>query len=143
MIATFALALLLAAQTDPSSSTNNGQTSVPGANSLPAGVRHVGGSVTPPKVLNRIDPEYPKEARKRHVSGVAVVQLIVDAHGIPQNIHILRSIVDTVGDKDRSAALSLDQAAIEAVEKYRFSPAMEGGVPVPVQLNIEISFKIH
>jgi TonB family protein len=83
------------------------------------GVRRVGGGVSSPRV-----------------------NLIVDANGNPTNVHVLRSMADTVDKKHRKAALTLDQKAIEAVQKYRFSPATEGGKPVAVELNVEVNFQI-
>jgi protein TonB len=38
--------------------------------------------------------------------------------------------------------MGLDERALEAVREYKFKPAMENGKPVPVQLNIEVNFKI-
>jgi protein TonB len=60
-----------------------------------------------------------------------LVHLIVDAKGVPQNVQVLRGI-----------GMGLDEKAVEAVKQYRFKPATEGGEPVPVELNIEVNFKI-
>jgi protein TonB len=60
-----------------------------------------------------------------------VVNLIVDTEGIPQNVHVLRGV-----------GVGLDEAAIEAVRKYRFKPALENGRPVPVEMNVEVDFHI-
>jgi protein TonB len=38
--------------------------------------------------------------------------------------------------------MGLDEKAIEAVQQYRFKPAMENGKPVLVELNIEVNFQI-
>jgi protein TonB len=38
--------------------------------------------------------------------------------------------------------MGLDDNAIKAVQQYRFKPAMEGGKPVPVELNVEVNFQI-
>jgi protein TonB len=42
----------------------------------------------------------------------------------------------------RGIGMGLDEKAVEAVKQYRFKPATEGGEPVPVELNIEVNFKI-
>ena len=34
----------------------------------------------------------------------------------------------------------LDEKAVEAVQKYRFRPAMADGKPVEVEINVEVSF---
>jgi protein TonB len=60
-----------------------------------------------------------------------LVNLVVDQNGIPTNVRTVRGI-----------GYGLDENAVEAVRKYRFKPAMEHGQPVPVELNMEINFKI-
>ena len=42
----------------------------------------------------------------------------------------------------RSVGMGLDEKAVEAVKQYKFKPAMEGGKPVTVELNIEVNFQI-
>jgi protein TonB len=109
---------------------------------------HVGGGVTPPKILRHVEPQFSKEARKQKVSGVARVSLIVDANGNARNVHIVRSVVDSLDSKHRNpkhlaAAQTLDQAAVDAVEQYKFEPAMLHGKPLPVELNVEVNFQIY
>ena len=79
----------------------------------------------------QVDPEFSEEARKAKFMGVVMVNLIVDSHGLPQNVHVTRGV-----------GMGLDQKAVEAVKQYRFKPAMEGGKPVAVELNVEVSFQI-
>ena len=107
-------------------------------------IHQVGGGVTPPKVLSMPEPQFSQLARKQKVSGVATVQLIVDAQGNPANVHITKSIADTVGKnkKKQAAALSLDQAALDAVKQYKFAPATLHGKPVAVYMNVEVNFQL-
>ena len=95
------------------------------------GLRKIGGGVSQPQVIYQVDPEFSEEARKAKFMGVVLVNLIVDTRGLPQNVHILRGV-----------GMGLDEKAIEAVRQYRFKPAMEGGKPVPVELNVEVNFQI-
>ncbi len=113
------------------------------------GVYHVGHGVRPPRVITSVNPEYTDLARKKKISGICVVGLVVDAQGNPQNIRVVRSIgkdLESIGKdldpKLKKAAEGLDQNAINAVSKYRFSPAEYQGKPVPVQVNIEVNFKM-
>jgi TonB family protein len=94
-------------------------------------VRKIGGGVTQSEVIYKVDPEFSAEAKKAKFQGVVLVNLIVDAKGRPQNVHVLRGV-----------GMGLDEKAVAAVKKYKFKPAMEGGKPVPVGLNVEINFKI-
>ena len=95
------------------------------------GLRKIGGGVSTPVVIYQVEPEFSEEARKAKFMGVVLVNLIVDAQGRPQNVYTLRGV-----------GMGLDEKAIEAVKQYRFKPAMEGGKPVPVTLNIEVNFQI-
>ena len=99
-------------------------------------VRKIGGGVSVPMVIYQVAPEFTAEARDeakkgRFTGGIVLVHLIVDAKGVPQNVQVLRGI-----------GMGLDEKAVEAVKQYRFKPATEGGEPVPVELNIEVNFKI-
>jgi TonB family protein len=100
--------------------------------SLPPGVYHVGGNVTAPKVLNRVEASYSDKGRKEKINGACILSLIVDAHGMPESIQIKRSLEP-----------SLDANAMAAVNRYRFRPAMRNGEPVPVMIVVEVNFKIY
>lgn len=95
------------------------------------GLRKIGGGVSTPVVIFQVEPEFSEEARKAKFMGVVMVNLIVDAQGRPQNVHTSRGV-----------GMGLDDKAVEAVKQYRFKPAMEGGKPVAVELNIEVNFQI-
>jgi TonB family protein len=95
------------------------------------GAYRIGGGVSAPSVLSKVEPEYSEEARKAKWQGTVVLQLVVDDMGRPQNLKVLRSL-----------GLGLDQKAIEAVEKWRFKPGMKDGKPVPVMATIEVNFRL-
>ena len=95
------------------------------------GVRRIGGGVSAPQLIYQVEPEFSEEARKAKVAGNVLVTLIVDTTGHPQRVRVLRGI-----------GMGLDDKAIEAVKQYRFKPAMEGGKPVPVEVNIDVNFQI-
>lgn len=95
------------------------------------GVFRVGGGVSAPQVLFKVDPEYSEEARKAKYSGTVVIALVVDPSGRPQSMRVVRSI-----------GLGLDEKAIEAVSKWRFKPGLKNGQPVAVAANIEVNFRL-
>jgi periplasmic protein TonB len=95
------------------------------------GVYQVGGSVRPPIAIFTPDPEFSEEARKAKFSGNVVVSLIVGADGKPRNVHVLRGV-----------GMGLDEKAVEAVQQYKFKPALQNGKPVAVYLNVEVNFQI-
>ena len=84
-----------------------------------------------PVLIYSVTPQYSQEARMAKISGTVLVNLWVDQNGIPRDVRVVRGI-----------GKGLDEKAVEAVSKYRFKPAMEDGQPVPVELNMEINFKI-
>ncbi len=96
------------------------------------GLYHVGGGVSPPVLISSVDAEFSDEARRAKYQGVSVVSLIVDAHGNPQRIRVVRKL-----------GMGLDEKAVEAVQQYKFRPSMLGGKPVPVEITIEVNFHIY
>ncbi|HUA97491.1 MAG TPA: energy transducer TonB [Terracidiphilus sp.] len=97
------------------------------------GVYHVGGGVSAPVPLNSVEAEFSDEARRAKYQGVCLIQMIVDAHGMPQDPHVIRAL-----------GMGLDQKALEAVRKYRFKPALKDGkIPVPVMITVEVNFRLY
>jgi len=96
------------------------------------GLYHPGGGVSNPVLIYAPDPEFSDEARRAKYQGVCVVGLIVDAQGNPQRVRIVRPL-----------GMGLDEKAMEAVRQYKFRPAMYKGHPVPVEINIEVNFRIY
>ncbi len=95
------------------------------------GVFQVGGGVTQPVVIFRVDPEYSEEARKAKYSGVVLLSVIVDTEGRARDIRVLKSL-----------GLGLDEKAMEAVAKWKFKPGMKGGTAVNVRARIEVNFRL-
>jgi protein TonB len=96
------------------------------------GVFHVGGGVTPPTVLQRVEPQYSEEARKARYQGTVVLEAIVRRDGTVDIQRIVRSL-----------GFGLDENAIQALKQWRFRPGMRNGVPVDVSLNIEVNFNLR
>jgi TonB family protein len=114
------------------------------------GVRQIGGDVKGPVPIYQSEPEYTKEGKKAKVQGIVTVGLVVDEHGVPQNVHVLRGMgIGPDGKPDpkfkkawRKAADGMNQSAVDAVTEYRFKPATENGRTVAVYLNVEVNFEI-
>lgn len=68
---------------------------------------------------------------------------MVDADGMPRDVHVAKSTADGAKEKNRAAALTLDETAIEAVQQYRFEPATYEGKPVPIELRVIVKFRIR
>jgi protein TonB len=95
------------------------------------GVFRAGGEVSSPVLISKVEPEYSEEARKAKYSGTVLLSVVVDEHGIPQDIHIVRPL-----------GLGLDEKAVEAVQKWRFRPGIRNGKAVRVRATIEVSFRL-
>jgi protein TonB len=96
------------------------------------GVFRVGGGVSAPKVIFQPDPEYSEEARKAKYQGVCVLSLIVGPDGKPRDLKVARSL-----------GLGLDEKAIQAVNQWKFEPALKDGKPVAVAINVEVQFRLY
>jgi protein TonB len=96
------------------------------------GTFRVGGGVTAPSVIYRIDPQYSEEARKARYQGTVVLEAIVKRDGTVQILRVVRSL-----------GFGLDENAIAALRQWKFRPGMKNGVPVDVALNIEVNFNLR
>jgi TonB family protein len=94
-------------------------------------IRRIGGDVSAPVLIYNVNPAFSEEARAAKKGGNVLINLVVDQNGNPTHVRVIRGI-----------GYGLDEKAIEAVKQYRFKPAMQEGKPVPVELNLEINFKI-
>jgi len=84
----------------------------------------------PPRVKTNIVPKYPKEAEDKKIEGSVVVKIYIDKKGNVTETIILEGIRE------------LNSAAIEAINKARFTPAKLNGKPIGVWVPISIDFKI-
>ena len=82
----------------------------------------------PPQVVVQIPPVYPDMARMAELEGVVMVQIGVNEFGDVVEATIIQGID------------GLNQAAIEAVYKWKFRPAKQRDIPVPVRIVVPIRF---
>jgi TonB family protein len=95
------------------------------------GVYRVGGGVTAPALLYKVEPEYSEEARKAKYQGTVTLYVEVDSAGHATNMKVIHSL-----------GLGLDEKAIEAVKKWKFRPGTKDGKPVTVAALIEVNFRL-
>ena len=110
--------------------------SAQGARNSPAGEdapRHVGDhGVSRPEKISGKPPEYTEIARKSGIRGAVIVEAIIDERGNVTNARILKSL-----------PLGLDQAALDAVQRWKFKPAMFEGRPVKVYYTLTVNFQVE
>jgi TonB family protein len=95
-------------------------------------VYRVGGAVSPPRALVTPDPAYSAVAKAAKYQGTTILWLIIDKNGKPNDIKIASP-----------AGMGLDDKAVETVQGWRFRPAKKNGVPVAVQVNVEVNFRLY
>jgi TonB family protein len=83
-----------------------------------------------PEVVERQTPHYPDQARASNVSGTVLVQALIGSNGEVKSTAIVESIP------------LLDPAAVQAVERWRFRPAMSNGKPVAVWVAVPVKFSL-
>jgi TonB family protein len=86
--------------------------------------------ISPPVPLVTPAAEWPP--KQQGLEGACLVRLVIDARGQPQALRIERGTNEQFNEK-----------ALEAVEKYRFTPAKKGGDPIPFRMSIVVNFKLH
>ena len=97
-----------------------------------ATVFKVGGNVKPPRAIYAPDPEYSESARRHKQQGTGVLRVIVTPEGKVGLIKVERVI-----------GFGLDQKAVNAVCEWKFKPALKDGQPVPVEIEVEVTFRLY
>ena len=90
-----------------------------------------GGLIREPKKIVHVAPMYPVIAQQSRVEGVVILEAIIDERGNVDHVRVLRS------------RPLLDQAAIDAVRAWKYTPTLLNGVPVQVLMTITIQFTLH
>lgn len=96
----------------------------------PAPIRLHSGMKAPVKIAD-VAPVYPIIARSAHKEGVVILETVLDAQGRVESVRVLRSIP------------LLDQAAVDAVRQWRFTPALLNNEAVPVVMTVTVNFELR
>lgn len=94
------------------------------------------GSVAPPaqelKVSRRTEPGYPPAARRAGEEGTVRLRILVDERGAPRDVEVVKG----------SGFSRLDQAAIDAVRKWRFIAATNGTQAISAWTQVAVTFRL-
>ena len=90
----------------------------------------VGGELRAPALVERIEPQYPPIAARAGVHGTVILEAVVDRQGRVEDVRVLRSIP------------LLDNAAIDAVRQWRYSPLLLNGEPERFVLTVTVTFSL-
>lgn len=88
---------------------------------------------TPPSFLVHEEPAYPERARRAGICGEVVLKIILSARGEVRRVELIRS----------SGSRLLDEAAIEAAQASRFSPAERNHVAVAAEASATYRFELR
>ncbi len=91
----------------------------------------VGGGVTAPMLLHKVEPSYTEEARAAKFAGTVLLYVEIGPDGFAHNVSVKKGL-----------GMGLDEKAIEAVEQWTFRPGTMDGQPVTVAATIEVNFRL-
>jgi protein TonB len=91
----------------------------------------VGELVQPPQKVVDVRPVYPDIARITHVQGTVVLEAVLDRSGRVSQVRVV------------SSKPLLDQAAIDAVRQWRYTPTTLHGLPIEVLMTITVTFTLQ
>jgi TonB family protein len=94
-------------------------------------VESAGPCATAPRLVSRTNPTYPEKARLKRKQGTVSLGLVVTRDGSATDVHVVNGV-----DKD------IDQAAIDAVSRWKFDPGTYEGNPVDVELTVQVNFHL-
>ena len=90
----------------------------------------VGGQIRAPMQISKVQPAYPAEALAARVQGIVILEAVIGIDGRVTDAKVLRSVP------------LLDQAAIDAVRQWVYTPTLMNGVPVPVIMTVTVTFSL-
>jgi protein TonB len=84
-------------------------------------------------VSKRVEPVYPPASRRAGEQGTAMFRVLVDERGRPSDVQVLKS----------SGFPKLDQAALDAIRKWTFTPAKNGATPILSWTRVQVKFQLN
>lgn len=91
----------------------------------------VGGNIKTPAKVRDVRPVYPNGAQSARIQGVVIIEATIAEDGRVVGACVLRSIP------------LLDDAAVEAVRQWEFTPTLLNGVGVPVVMTVTVNFVLQ
>ena len=88
----------------------------------------VGGKIKPPTKIKDVKPVYPAMAQSARIGGVVIIEATIGPDGKVIDTQILRSVP------------LLDQAALDAVRQWEYTPTLLNGLPAPVVVTVTVNF---
>ena len=96
-----------------------------------SGPVRVGGSIRAPRRIRDVSPVYPSIAQQASVQGYVIIEAVIGTDGRVKDARVL------------GGQPMLQEAALEAVKQWEYTPTLLGGVPVEVIMNVTVHFKLN
>ena len=106
---------------------------VPASANAISGSQQQGAPAQDLKTANRVDPTYPPASRRSGEQGTVRLKVLVDTNGRPSNVAVAQS----------SGFPRLDEAAMEAIRKWAFKPAMQNSQAVQSWTRVQVAFQLQ
>jgi periplasmic protein TonB len=91
----------------------------------------VGLDVKEPRKLKDVPPVYPSLAVSSRLEGIVIVECLIDPRGRVREARVLRGVP------------LLDEAALEAVRQWVYTPTLLNGEPTPVLMTVTVTFRLR
>jgi TonB family protein len=90
----------------------------------------VGGDIKAPTKIRDVKPVYPEIAQAARVQGIVIMEAVIGTEGWVTDARVLRSVP------------LLDEAALDAVRQWQFTPTLLNGAPVQVLMTVTVNFTL-
>lgn len=93
--------------------------------------RRIVGVMNAPRVMRRVYPRLPGEARSARVQGLVQMEVLIDTSGKVKKVNVTKGL-----------SHGLSEAAVEAVKQWVFEPVVVGDAAMPALIDVVVSFKL-
>lgn len=107
----------------------------------PGKLYHVGGDVKPPRVI--LSPQPVIDNNKKKIAEESAGKKVVESGSTLLSIVVAEDGSVQSAKVSRSLNRHLDAKAIDAVTKWRFEPGTKKGIPVAVEMMVEVDFHLY
>ena len=90
----------------------------------------ISSGVAASNVIQKVNPEYPPQARDARLQGSVVLKIVIDKQGVPQEVSVV------------SGPPQLADEAVKTVKQWRYKPYILNGEPVEVETTVQMNFTL-
>lgn len=90
----------------------------------------VGGETQEQKLVKKVTPTYPKEAKEKHIQGKVLLDVTISKEGHVTSVEVV------------SGPAELVQSAVDAVKQWEYRPTLLNGEPVEVTSNVWVNYTL-